>query len=357
MLSDSTVFSSSESDNDVVRPYVVQCRRNISGPQICFAEARFRLNTEQLQTLCEMLQPELQHSGKQTLRKGFTLSVRQQVAIGLRALASGGTYRTIGDAHGVSVATVCTVVKRFVGATVKVLCPAYITIPGGDVLRESIEGFRAVAGMVNVWGCVDGTHVKVHPPQVGEDSYLNRHHFHSLNCQVVCTSSLFICSLSTRWGGRVHDSRVFRNSTIGMKLHAGWRPDNRDVVLLGDSAYRSSDYLKTPVSKAGGRVLSPQENAYNERHRRTRSIVERCIGVWKSQFRCLKDLRIRGPRSTGEQSMLLTSNTIRACAASRNFFIVNNIDREENVDSDISDGGVESDSEGVASEDESDCSL
>ncbi|EER18944.1 conserved hypothetical protein [Perkinsus marinus ATCC 50983] len=206
--------------------------------------------------------------------------------------------------------------------------------------------------MVNVWGCVDGTHVKVHPPQLGEDSYLNRHHFHSLNCQVVCTSSLEICSLTTRWGGRVHDSRVFRNSTLGRRLESGWRPDNRDVVLLGDSAYRASDFLKTPVSKAGGRVLSAQERAYNERHRRTRSVVERCIGVLKSQLRCLKDLRIRGPRLTGETSMVLTSNAIRACVALRNFFIANNIEREEEPDSDIDIDDDDDDDDGLGSSSE-----
>jgi len=39
----------------------------------------------------------------------------------------------------------------------------------------------------------------------------------------------------------------------------------------------------TPLSTTTTR----QEMAYNAAHCKTRSIVERCFGVWKSRFRCL----------------------------------------------------------------------
>ncbi|KAF4651169.1 hypothetical protein FOL47_000607, partial [Perkinsus chesapeaki] len=230
------------------------------------------------------------------------------MAIALRFLASGSHYRVIADAHGVSAATVSTVVRRFVLAVVKVLCPLYVKIPTGVELQASVDGFMGLSGMMDVWGAVDGTHIRVHPPRVAEESFLNRHHQHSLNCLVIATYSLKICYLSSRWGGKVHDSRVFRNSSIGQRLEAGWRPDNRNVVLLGDSAYRASAYLRTPHSKAGGRILTVEQQLFNDRHCRARSIVERCIGVWKSQFRCLKDLRVRGPRTTSPTCMELTAN-------------------------------------------------
>ncbi|KAF4676647.1 hypothetical protein FOZ60_000627 [Perkinsus olseni] len=220
-------------------------------------------------------------------------------------------------------------------AVVNTMCPLYIAIPTGPELQDSIDGFRDICGMMDVWGVVDGTHVVVHPPSQFEDSYLNRHHQHSFNCQIVCTYSLRICNLSCRWGGSVHDSRVFRNSTIGRRVEAGWRPDNLNVVVLGDSAYRSSAYLRTPFSRAGGRILDAAQQEFNGRHRRGRTVVERCIGVLKSQFRCLKDLRIRGRRETAGDSMELTANAIRACVALRNFIIVHRVEQQEDVDSDV----------------------
>ncbi|KAF4680398.1 hypothetical protein FOZ63_022329 [Perkinsus olseni] len=248
----------------------------------------------------------------------------------------------IGDAHGVATSSVAGVVERFILCVVEVLCPEYITLPTGNELRDSIDGFPAASGMMNVWAAVDGTHIKVHPPHEVEESYVNRRHEHSINCMIVCTSTMRICALSARWGGKVHDSRVFRNSSLSARLEDGWRPDGLDVVLLGDSGYRATSYLQTTVSSAGGRVLTADEIQFNERHRRGRVVTERCIGVLKTQFRCLKDLRVRGSRHTADDTMQLTAKVIRACAALRNFLIVHAVEQEDVVDDDLVESSSES---------------
>ncbi|KAF4723458.1 hypothetical protein FOZ63_017074, partial [Perkinsus olseni] len=92
-------------------------------------------------------------------RENFVLTVKQQVAVGLRVLATGSTYRTVGDAHGVTIGTVSAIVKRFIMAVVNTMCPLYIAIPTGPELQDSIDGFRDICGMMDVWGVVDGTHV------------------------------------------------------------------------------------------------------------------------------------------------------------------------------------------------------
>ncbi|KAF4648620.1 hypothetical protein FOZ61_002413, partial [Perkinsus olseni] len=101
------------------------------------------------------------------------------------------------------------------------------------------------------------------------------------------------------------------NSSLAARLDGGWRPDGLDVVLIGDSGYRATPYLKTPISMAGGRVLIN----YNSMR-----------GI---------DLRLRGSRRTTEDTLTLTAQAIRACAALRNFLIVHVADREEDIDSDI----------------------
>lgn len=55
--------------------------------------------------------------------------------------------------------------------------------------------------------------------------------------------------------------------------------------LLGDNGYACTKDILTPV-------LGPQtaaERRYNVSHIRTRNTVERCFGVWKSRFRCLRN--------------------------------------------------------------------
>ncbi|KAF4648120.1 hypothetical protein FOL47_003697, partial [Perkinsus chesapeaki] len=135
---------------------------------------------------------------------------------------------------------------------------------------------------------------------------------------VVCSHSLEICSLSSRWGGSVHDSRVFRNSSLGRRLESGWRPDGLNLVLLGDSAYGSSAYFLTrePVVEC-----SPLIN-------KSSTIVT--AGPGRSSKGASE-----GPRQTGENSMELTANAVRACVALRNFLIVHKAEQVEDVDSDL----------------------
>ncbi|KAF4672791.1 hypothetical protein FOL47_011370 [Perkinsus chesapeaki] len=170
------------------------------------------------------------------------------------------------------------------------MCPLYIRIPSGEDLQRSVDCFRQLSGMMDVWAVLDGTHVKVHPPSQLEGAFVNRNHEHSLNCQVVCTHYL------------------------------------ENIVLTVD------------------------QQEFNNRQRRARTVFERCIGVLKIKFRSLKDFRIRGPRQTGANSMELTANairrtcpnSIRACVALRNFLIVDRAEQVEDVDSDLGDSSPSS---------------
>lgn len=53
---------------------------------------------------------------------------------------------------------------------------------------------------------------------------------------------------------------------------------------MGDNGYGCRHYLLTPVLNPVTRA----EERYNSSHRRTRNIVERCFGIWKRRFPCLR---------------------------------------------------------------------
>jgi hypothetical protein len=62
----------------------------------------------------------------------------------------------------------------------------------------------------------------------------------------ICDHKKRFLFLTTRFAGRTHDARVFKK-TIGMKFEQGYRPMPNGVIL-GDSAFPSSDYLIKMVS-------------------------------------------------------------------------------------------------------------
>lgn len=87
------------------------------------------------------------------------------------------------------------------------------------------------------------------------------------------------------------------------------RDGNQNMWLLGDSGYPVQPWLMTPVSNP----RTDQEKMYNKLHAKTRSKVERCIGVLKNRFRCL----------LGERKLLYNheraSNIIVSCVVLHNF--------------------------------------
>lgn len=65
--------------------------------------------------------------------------------------------------------------------------------------------------------------------------------------------------------------------------------------LLGDGGYKCTNYLFTPVQNP----KNSQEEMYNKVHIKTRNVVERVFGVWKSRFRILLE-KMRISKSNGK---------------------------------------------------------
>lgn len=100
----------------------------------------------------------------------------------------------------------------------------------------------------------------------------------SLNVQVVAGPYCNIQDIVIRWPGSAHDSRIFNNSGVQLRLQQGYLPG----ILLGDSAYQQTRHVYTPLLHTRNRA----EERYNIAHIRTRNVVERTFGIWKSRFRC-----------------------------------------------------------------------
>ncbi|XP_040079079.1 putative nuclease HARBI1, partial [Ixodes scapularis] len=113
-------------------------------------------------------------------------------------------------------------------------------------------------------------------------------HYYALNAMVVCDADLKILNFDATFPGSVHDSFVWRASL----LKEEFGKENlvkENECLLGDSGYPLEPWLLTPIP--GRPAEQTPEAEFNKRHRSTRSIVERCIGMLKNRFRCLQRYR------------------------------------------------------------------
>ena len=140
-------------------------------------------------------------------------------------------------------------------------------------------------------------------------SYLNRYQGHSINVCAVSGPDLQFYYMNANFGGRSHDSRVLRCSSLWQSFEERRQRPFGNAVLLGDSGYPLRDWILTPYADP-----DPDQARYNRAQIRTRNTVERGFGVWKKRFYCLAlILRVR--------DMALATKIITCCAILHNLAI------------------------------------
>ncbi|XP_052259893.1 putative nuclease HARBI1 isoform X2 [Dreissena polymorpha] len=119
----------------------------------------------------------------------------------------------------------------------------FIFFPASEYDKARVKReFYSIAGFPNVLGFVDCTHVKIRAPKRNEMDFVNRKGYHSVNIQMICDPQFLITDVVVKWPGSVHDSRIFRESSICAKFENG----QLDGLLLGDSGYACRTFLLTP---------------------------------------------------------------------------------------------------------------
>ena len=81
--------------------------------------------------------------------------------------------------------------------------------------------FYEIAGLPNVIGAIDCTHVRLKPPSVNDYAYVNRKNYHSINVQIISDAKLRLLNVVARWPGSTHDAFIFNNSNVGRRLQEG----------------------------------------------------------------------------------------------------------------------------------------
>lgn len=287
-----------DDDDDVHDQRAIYPRRifkpriNFNLPSTSFREA-FRVDKQVVSRIENAIGFELHRN---TIRSQ-ALSPREQILITLHFLGNGAQYHVNGHMHGFHKGTICRSVHRVCYLITNRLMPSFIRWPTNS--REIDRLFERKAGFPNVMGSIDGKLIHIDAPSHDEPAYVSRDNKHAINVTVVCGPKLEFYFVSAKCPGSFHDSRCLQVSNLWNNWeNLGWRPnDDHRSIILGDSAYPLRPWLMTPIIHNFNDLphLQRAKRLYLQRHRRTRFVVECAIGVWKEQFPCLNQFRIRAP--------------------------------------------------------------
>ncbi|XP_049524340.1 uncharacterized protein LOC125945961 [Dermacentor silvarum] len=195
--------------------------------------------------------------------------------------------RDVADRFDLAESTVHRILQR-VADYLCTLGLTVLTFP--DDLEKLSRDFENVSGVPGVVGCIDGSYIRIQCPEKKiASTYVNRHHFLSMTLQAVCDNKRRFSDVLVGSSSKIHDSRVFRMSSLAKKLPGICQGDR--YHLLGDAAYPVRPYLLTPYRDYG--TLTKEKKKFNAKFSATRVLIENSFGILKKRFRQLMYLELR----------------------------------------------------------------
>lgn len=237
--------------------------------------SRYRFDRNGIMYLSDILRRELEN----TSARSRAIPVETQICVALRYLASNDFQLGVADDFNLSQSEVSLIVDKFVDA-LSVKANNFVKFPVSvDAVNETKLKFFQVAEFPCVVGCIDCTHIRIQAPHHDENDYVNRKSFHSINVQAVCDAAGKITNFVAKWPGSTHDSFILRNSL----LWEGFELGRLEGIILGDSGYPNRNWLFTPFRNP----ITPWERQFNNRHSKTRVLIENAFGRLKRRFSIL----------------------------------------------------------------------
>ena len=221
------------------------------------------MNLDTFNFLCTELHPYIQ---RQTTCLREPISVEKRVAVTVWKLATNVEYRTLSNLFGILEDLLCQLLQQK---------------PAGLFLTNYWRNLSLrVWGFPQVAEAIDGSHVPIVKLQESPSDYYNRKGYYSIynrkgyysiNVQALVDFRGRFMGVCVGWPGKVHDARVFVNSSLYAKANIGklfpsWtrRLCGVDVplVILGDPAYPLLPWLMKPYTYNDHTPADPKNYNY-----------------------------------------------------------------------------------------------
>nr|XP_032510778.1 uncharacterized protein LOC116765451 [Danaus plexippus plexippus]XP_032510779.1 uncharacterized protein LOC116765451 [Danaus plexippus plexippus]XP_032510781.1 uncharacterized protein LOC116765452 [Danaus plexippus plexippus]XP_032510782.1 uncharacterized protein LOC116765452 [Danaus plexippus plexippus] len=230
---------------------------------------------------------------KQKTRLRVPIPAKVRLALTLRFLATGDSYRSLHHLFKISSAAITFIIQE--------VCTAINT-----VLKDQIKMPRTTTEWLNIEsgfsrkyphcvGCIDGKHVVIQCPiNSGTEKYKGTYSFVLL--ALVDSNYCFIFA-DIGAQDRISDGGIFQNSVLWEKISTGTinlPPDsplsdgqcNMPHVFLGDGAFALSKHVMIPFP--GNHVMGSLQRTFNMRLSSARVVVENVFGLLTTVFRIFK---------------------------------------------------------------------
>lgn len=249
-----------------------------------------RIDPEMFNQMVDDLMPRLQKTNT-NFRK--SLSVGLKLAITLRYLATGDSYKSLSYGFRVAPNSIVTVVADVCQAIYAHYHEKAFKFPASaDEWKKVAQGFSDKWNFHHCCGCIDGKHVRIQAPPKSGSVYYNYKGFYSIIMLALVDSNYKFMYVDVGGYGADSDAGIFRECGLYHALEhdiADLPPSeplpgsDTDVpyFLVGDDAFPLREWMMKPHSK---REMMAAERIFNYRLSRARRIVENAFGILANRY-------------------------------------------------------------------------
>nr|XP_039274699.1 protein ALP1-like [Styela clava] len=251
------------------------------------------MSTKEFDKLLGIVGPKIE---KLTTTYRRPISAAERLAVTLRFLATGDSYRTIANGYRLGISTVSLIVPDTCRAIWDTLQPMVLQCPFTQAAWTTIgNDFEARWQFPNCLGAIDGKHVIIQAPNNSGSMFFNYKKTHSIVLMAVVDANYKFVAVDVGGYGRSSDGGIFADSCFGRRLANGTpnlpnpRPlgrtshgDCTPFVFVADEAFPLKENIMRPY---GGNNLNSKQKIYNYRLSRARRMVESVFGILSNQWR------------------------------------------------------------------------
>ncbi|XP_063623699.1 uncharacterized protein LOC134805527 [Cydia splendana] len=278
----------------------------------------FRMSMSSFDHLLKLLEKDLK---KQDTNWRKSICPEEKLAIFLRYVASGCSFKDLHYTYRVGVSTVSNIIKDVSRCIWNNLSAVYMRLPASvDEWKQIADGFNKRANFPHCLGAADGKHVRLKKPQNSGSMYMNYKDFFSIVLLAIVDSDYRFVYVSVGSYGKECDSSIFKETTFWKMMLDGSLQipapcplsTNSELrvpyVIIGDEGFGLHENLLRPF---GGTHLDKNKRIFNYRLTRARRYVECVFGILANKWRIF-----HRPLDTDKTTAIWI---VKACTVLHNF--------------------------------------
>jgi len=245
-----------------------------------------RMEPTMFQELLKRVSPRIE---KQNTFWRKALEPGLRLAITLRFLATGDSYKSLMYSFRVAHNTICEMIRPVCEAIIAEYSDELFSLPVNPT-----EWLKVAQSFENRWnlphcvGAIDGKHIAIRKPGKSGSLYYNYKHFTSIVLLAIVDADYKFMSCDVGASGAGSDGGIFENTevrecfedgSIGLPPPSPLPGTDGPPVgyfLVGDEAFPLKKWLLKPIPR---RNMSAEQRIYNYRISRARRVVENAFGI------------------------------------------------------------------------------